>query len=72
MASGSFARCKEEQSASASMLFAGNINQGVEVLLKTSSLFDPFPPEGICNPRQVYTVSRGKLEMRGYSVLNHR
>lgn len=45
MASGSFARGKEEKSASASMVFVGNINQSVDVLLKTSSLFDPFPPE---------------------------
>lgn len=45
MASGSFARGKEEISASASMVFVGNINQSVDVLLKTSSLFDPFPPE---------------------------
>lgn len=45
MASGSFARGKEEKAATASMVFVGNINQSVEVLLKTSSLFDPFPPE---------------------------
>ena len=45
MASGSFARGKAEMSASASMVFVGNINQSVDVLLKTSSLFDPFPPE---------------------------
>ena len=45
MASGSFARGKEEISASASMVFVGNINQSVDVLLKTSSLFDPFPSE---------------------------
>lgn len=45
MASGSFARGKEEKSASASMVFVGNINQSVDVLLKTSSLFDPFPRE---------------------------
>jgi ATP-dependent Lon protease len=43
MASGSFARGKEEKAASASMAFVGNINQSVEVLLKTSHLFDPFP-----------------------------
>ena len=43
MASGSFARGKEEKAASASMVFVGNINQSVDVLLKTSSLFDPFP-----------------------------
>lgn len=45
MASGSFARGKEEKAASASMVFVGNINQSVDVLLKTSSLFDPFPAE---------------------------
>ena len=45
MASGSFARGKEEKVASASMVFVGNINQSVDVLLKTSSLFDPFPTE---------------------------
>ena len=45
MASGSFARGKEEKAASASMVFVGNIKQSVDALLKTSSLFDPFPPE---------------------------
>ena len=45
MASGSFARGKEEKAANASMVFVGNINQSVDVLLKTSSLFDPFPRE---------------------------
>ena len=43
MASGSFARGKEEKSAKASMVFVGNINQDVPVLLKTSHLFEPFP-----------------------------
>ena len=43
MASGSFARGKEEKAASASMVFVGNINQSVNVLLKTSHLFEPFP-----------------------------
>lgn len=43
MASGSFARGREEKAASASMVFVGNINQSVDVLLKTSHLFDPFP-----------------------------
>lgn len=43
MASGSFARGKEEKAASASMTFVGNINQSVDVLLKTSHLFEPFP-----------------------------
>ncbi|WP_400222436.1 protease Lon-related BREX system protein BrxL [Methanobrevibacter smithii] len=45
MASGSFSRGKEEKNATASMVFVGNINQSVESLLKTSSLFDPFPSE---------------------------
>ena len=45
MASGSFARGKEEIAAAASMAFVGNINQSVDVLLKNSSLFDPFPQE---------------------------
>ena len=39
MASGSFARGKEEKAATASMVFVGNINQSVDVLLKTSSLY---------------------------------
>ncbi len=43
--SGSFARGKEEKVATASMVFVGNINQSVDVLLKASGLFDPFPPE---------------------------
>jgi ATP-dependent Lon protease len=43
MASGSFARGKEEKNAYASMTFVGNINQSVDVILKTSHLFDPFP-----------------------------
>lgn len=43
MASGSFARGKEEKNASASMVFVGNLNQSVDVVLKTSNLFEPFP-----------------------------
>jgi len=43
MASGSFARGKEEKNASASMVFVGNINQSIDVILKTSHLFEPFP-----------------------------
>lgn len=43
MASGSFARGREEKNANASMVFVGNINQSVESLLKTSHLFEPFP-----------------------------
>lgn len=43
MASGSFARGKESKNAYASMVFVGNINQSVDVILKTSHLFEPFP-----------------------------
>ena len=43
MASGSFVRGKAEISASASMVFVGNVNQSVESLVKTSHLFAPFP-----------------------------
>ncbi|MBT2572525.1 protease Lon-related BREX system protein BrxL [Bacillus sp. ISL-51] len=45
MASGSFARGKEEKNASASMVFVGNINQSVDTLIKTLHLFAPFPEE---------------------------
>jgi ATP-dependent Lon protease len=43
MASGSFSRGKEAKNAYASMVFVGNINQSVDVILKTSHLFEPFP-----------------------------
>lgn len=42
MNSGSFVRGKESIIAKASMVFEGNINQSVESLLKTSTLFEPF------------------------------
>ncbi len=43
MNSGSFARGKEQKEATASMVFVGNVNQSIEVLVKTSHLFSPFP-----------------------------
>ncbi len=43
MASGSFARGRDTIGASASMVFVGNINQSIEILVKTSHLFAPFP-----------------------------
>ena len=43
MASGSFARGKEQKNANASIVFVGNVNQSIESLLKTSNLFSPFP-----------------------------
>lgn len=47
MNSGSFVRGKESIIAKASMVFEGNINQSVESLLKTSTLFEPFPDDMI-------------------------
>lgn len=49
MASGSFARGREQMEASASMVFVGNINQSVEMLVKTSHLLAPFP-EAMIDP----------------------
>lgn len=43
MASGSFARGRDSVSASAAMVFVGNINQSVDMLVKTSHLLAPFP-----------------------------
>lgn len=43
MASGSFSRGRDLINANASMVFVGNINQSVEILVKTSHLFVPFP-----------------------------
>lgn len=43
MASGSFARGKDQISANASVVFVGNVNQSISSLLKTSHLFAPFP-----------------------------
>jgi ATP-dependent Lon protease len=43
MASGSFARGRDSINADASMVFVGNINQSVDVLVKTSHLLAPFP-----------------------------
>jgi len=43
MASGSFARGRDQINASASMVFIGNINQSVDMLVKTSHLLAPFP-----------------------------
>jgi ATP-dependent Lon protease len=43
MASGSFARGKDQINANASVVFVGNVNQSVSSLLKTFHLFAPFP-----------------------------
>jgi ATP-dependent Lon protease len=43
MESGSFSRGREEIAAEASMVFLGNINQPIDVLVRTSHLFAPLP-----------------------------
>lgn len=43
MASGSFARGRDQINASASMVFVGNVNQSIDTLVKTSHLLAPFP-----------------------------
>ena len=45
MANGSFGRGTDSYNAEASMVFEGNINDSVANVLKTTHLFDPFPPE---------------------------
>lgn len=45
MASGSYARGRDSINADASMVFEGNINDTVQNVLKTTHLFEPFPPE---------------------------
>lgn len=45
MEAGSFSRGREELIAEASMVFLGNINVPLEVLVRTSHLFQPFPEE---------------------------
>lgn len=45
MESGSFSRGREELVAEASIVFNGNINQPVEVLVRTGTLFQPLPAE---------------------------
>ena len=45
MASGSFARGKDQLNADASIVLEGNINDTVQNVLKTTHLFDPFPIE---------------------------
>ena len=47
MASGSFSRGRDMINANAAMVFIGNINQDVDILVKTAHLFAPFPKEMI-------------------------
>ncbi|HET89340.1 MAG TPA: protease Lon-related BREX system protein BrxL [Chloroflexi bacterium] len=45
MESGSFSRGREELVAEASMVFNGNINQPVEMLVRAGTLFQPLPED---------------------------
>lgn len=45
MAGGTYARGRESFTGDASLVFEGNINDSVQNILKTTHLFDPFPPE---------------------------
>ena len=45
MASASYARGRDQINADASIVMEGNINDTVQNVLKTTHLFDPFPPE---------------------------
>jgi len=45
MESGSFSRGREELVAEASMVFNGNINQPVDVLVRTATLLQPLPED---------------------------
>jgi ATP-dependent Lon protease len=45
MESGSFSRGREELVAQASMVFVGNINQPIDVLVRTRHLFEPLPEQ---------------------------
>ncbi|MFP3983860.1 MAG: protease Lon-related BREX system protein BrxL [Desulfurivibrionaceae bacterium] len=47
MASGSFSRGRDVINANAAMVFVGNINQSVDVLVRSGHLFAPFPEEMI-------------------------
>ncbi len=43
MESGSFSRGREEIVAEASMVFVGNLNQPIDVIVRTGTLFQPLP-----------------------------
>lgn len=45
MAGGTYARGRESFTGDASLVFEGNINDSPQNILKTTHLFDPFPPE---------------------------
>jgi ATP-dependent Lon protease len=69
MASGSFARGKEEKNANASFAFVGNINQSIDTVLKTSHLFDPFP-EAMANDSAFF--DRMHCYLPGWEIPKYR
>lgn len=75
MESGSFSRGKEELVADASMVFVGNINQPVEVLARTSHLFQPLPEDmqdmALIDRFHFYLPGWETLKMSGEYFTNH-
>jgi len=68
MESGSFSRGREELVTEASMVFAGNINQPVEVLVRTSTLFQPLPDE----MQDMALIDRLHLYLPGWEMAKMR
>ena len=65
MESGSFSRGKEEINANASMVFNGNIDGDIDIILKTSHLFTPLPPE----MQDLALIDRFHFYLPGWEVL---
>ncbi len=65
MESGSFSRGKEEINANASMVFNGNIDGDIDIILKTSHLFTPLPPE----MQNLALIDRFHFYLPGWEVL---
>ena len=65
MESGSFSRGKEEINANASMVFNGNIDGDIDIILKTSHLFTPLPPE----MQNLALIDRFHFYLPGWEIL---
>ena len=65
MESGSFSRGKEEINANASMVFNGNIDGDIDIILKTSHLFTPLPSE----MQDLALIDRFHFYLPGWEVL---
>ena len=68
MESGSFSRGKEEINANASMVFNGNIDGDIDIILKTSHLFTPLPPE----MQDLALIDRFHFYLPGWEVLKFK